>query len=466
MPFVSNVRRSGSVGSRFTPLALVATSLLGCAAAYGQATFPILFAAHNGNLEGSVSSFRIQEDGSLSFIQELVLGARASGEPANPGTNAYCISVSPKGKFLAISHATSFSTEERISIVQVAADGTLTSFANLSTYDSPLSLAWVNDTQLAVTRTRTSGNNNVLLYAFSEEARTITLSNFRNIPGFCSSLAVSAGGRYIACNDSPIGGGGAVHMFEVVGTMLEPRAYLGTNTGYAIGLGFSPDARHLYACGGSLQPYAVAGFDLQPDGSLFYMPNSPFSSPGASPKQAVASADGSKLYVGHGSDSTIVAMNIDSTTGELSTLQIAYDVGMQGSLGDIAAMEVFGRQMLFFTDKQTFDDTPTGVFSAEINPDGSLRIISERVPTQGIEPGDIAVWKPVVSACPADLDDGSGAGTSDGAVTIDDLLYFLPLFEAGDVAVDLDNGTGTGTPDDAVTVDDLLFFLVRFEAGC
>jgi hypothetical protein len=73
--------------------------------------------------------------------------------------------------------------------------------------------------------------------------------------------------------------------------------------------------------------------------------------------------------------------------------------------------------------------------------------------------------------CPADVDnDGvlSNGGTPDGAVTIDDLLYFLMGFEAGDVAVDLDNDgdPAVGTPDGAVTIDDLLFFLARFEGGC
>jgi hypothetical protein len=27
-------------------------------------------------------------------------------------------------------------------------------------------------------------------------------------------------------------------------------------------------------------------------------------------------------------------------------------------------------------------------------------------------------------------------------------------------------GTGTGTPDGGVTIDDLLYYLLRFEAGC
>jgi photosystem II stability/assembly factor-like uncharacterized protein len=68
--------------------------------------------------------------------------------------------------------------------------------------------------------------------------------------------------------------------------------------------------------------------------------------------------------------------------------------------------------------------------------------------------------------CPADLDDGSGTGTPDQGVTIDDLLYFLTAFGTGDPAADLDNGSGTGTPDGGVTIDDLIYYLTRFELGC
>ncbi len=69
-------------------------------------------------------------------------------------------------------------------------------------------------------------------------------------------------------------------------------------------------------------------------------------------------------------------------------------------------------------------------------------------------------------ACVADFDDGTGTGTPDGGVTIDDLIYYLGLFEAGDANADVDDGTGTGTPDLGVTIDDLIYYLTRFEAGC
>jgi hypothetical protein len=71
-----------------------------------------------------------------------------------------------------------------------------------------------------------------------------------------------------------------------------------------------------------------------------------------------------------------------------------------------------------------------------------------------------------VCYCPADLT--GVASTRDGAVNIDDLLFFLFTFEASDLRADLDNDgdPASGTPDNAVDVNDLLFFLARFEAGC
>jgi hypothetical protein len=69
-------------------------------------------------------------------------------------------------------------------------------------------------------------------------------------------------------------------------------------------------------------------------------------------------------------------------------------------------------------------------------------------------------------ACPADLDDGSGTGTSSGGVDVNDLLFFLSAFEAGTPAADLDDGSGSGIPEGNIDINDLLFFLARFAAGC
>lgn len=68
--------------------------------------------------------------------------------------------------------------------------------------------------------------------------------------------------------------------------------------------------------------------------------------------------------------------------------------------------------------------------------------------------------------CVADVDNGTGTGTPDRGVTIDDLLHYLFLFDAGDSAADVDDGSRTGTPDGGVTIEDLMYFLERYAAGC
>ncbi len=80
--------------------------------------------------------------------------------------------------------------------------------------------------------------------------------------------------------------------------------------------------------------------------------------------------------------------------------------------------------------------------------------------------GEVVSNTHTLTICPADLDDGSGLGTCDGGVTIDDLLYYLELFGDGGLLADLDDGSATGSRDGGVTIDDLLFFLQHFADGC
>lgn len=82
-----------------------------------------------------------------------------------------------------------------------------------------------------------------------------------------------------------------------------------------------------------------------------------------------------------------------------------------------------------------------------------------------VDGADIGAYY-AAGGCVADVDDGSGTGTCDGGVTIEDLLHYLALFDSGDVAADVDDGSATGTPDGGVTIEDLLYFLARFDAGC
>jgi hypothetical protein len=75
-------------------------------------------------------------------------------------------------------------------------------------------------------------------------------------------------------------------------------------------------------------------------------------------------------------------------------------------------------------------------------------------------------WAASAPGCPADFDDGSGGGIRDGAVGIEDLLYYLDRFAEGSLRADLDDGSNTGTHDGGVTIEDLLYFLDHFATGC
>lgn len=68
--------------------------------------------------------------------------------------------------------------------------------------------------------------------------------------------------------------------------------------------------------------------------------------------------------------------------------------------------------------------------------------------------------------CVADVDDGGGTGVPDGGVTIDDLIFYLQIFDNGDIRADVDDGSFTGGRDGGITIDDLLYYLFRFDSGC
>lgn len=80
--------------------------------------------------------------------------------------------------------------------------------------------------------------------------------------------------------------------------------------------------------------------------------------------------------------------------------------------------------------------------------------------------------------CCADVDDGSGTGAPDGAVNVDDLLYFLWNYAAGDAHIAVfcqcvnpppcfdDLGQPVDCCFDQAGFGPLLWFLIEFERGC
>lgn len=396
----------------------VLVAIFAASAALAQSKAPAIFVANNGNLEGSVSSLLLNGDGSLAFKEKLVLGSVPSTQFFHPGLNAYSISIAPNGRWLAVSHATASQTVEQISVLEVFEDASIALAFTFTTPDSPLDVEWVTDSLLAVTRTAVTGTNNVLLYAIEPEAGLVTLLDSAVSGGFNSAIAVHPSREMIFTQESTTN---TVRTFRIEDKSLVQLSTAFNGSVYTLGPGVSPDGTLLYTGGGiSAGGKMISGWTIDAQsGALTPIPGSPWTSPGQSPKQVVVSGDNSYAYVGHGTDATIRGFAIDED-GSLVNIGVMFDVGFQGSLGEIAV----SGELLFATDRDTLFDGQRGVYSFTIEEDGWLTQNGPLVDTQGVSPNSIAIWRPM-SGEPGNPADLNGDGVVDGA----DLGLLLAAWE-------------------------------------
>jgi len=405
------------------------------------------FVANNGNLEGSVSAFAFDASGQPVLVEKLVIGAKADFDDEEPGTNASSIALSPNGRWLAVGHATASNTVEQLTVIEVASDASLSLVAEFTTPDSPLDLQWISDSLLAVTATAFGGENLVITYEFNQDPAAPALTVVDQAPAgsFLTALADHPDGELVYANDSlqnrifalavdPAGG------LELVQT-------ISTSPVFPLGIEIASDGSLLFAFGGiSDGGDKVLAFEVGADGTLSPAAGSPFSSPGNSPKGGAVSPDTDLLFVAHGTDATIRSATI-APGGGLTFTQSSFDVGFQGSLGEVAVLG----DLLLATDNSTAIDDLAGLYALTYLPDGSFAPNGPIVDSGGVAPTEIAVWAGGAS-CPADCNE-------DGALTIQDFVCFQALFVAGDEAADV-NGDGT------LSVLDFIGFQTLFQSGC
>ncbi len=365
-------------------------TLLGAATASSQSAQRAVFVANNGNLEGSVSSFTFGADGVPQFVMKFVIGSRPNSQQYDPGTNAYGISLTPDGRFLAVSHTTSSTTVEQITILSVASDATLDLEAKFTTDDSPLDLQWLSNDTLAVTRTRVSGANQVIAYRFDPEAPALTEIDREDTGAFNTALVLHPVRPLLYAQDST---GFQIRTFNVNGDgTLALAGSTPTGGVYPIGPGITHSGAYVYSGGGiSGDGHRVSGFAVDDaSGVLVELAGSPFESPGASPKTAAATSDDKYLIVGHGTDATARTFAIDAETGSLTSTGHSFDVGLQGTLGDVAVLD----ELILITDNSTAIDGKMGLYAFTLAADGQFVANGDIVDSTGVAPTFMAVWAP------------------------------------------------------------------------
>jgi 6-phosphogluconolactonase (cycloisomerase 2 family) len=434
-----------------TPTRLVSALALSGAAglAAAQADFPAIFVANDGNLEGSVTSLRVEPDGSLSFVDRVITGTRPSTSQPCAGCNPVAIDLTPGGRFLATAHA-SGDAGENLTVYEVAPDGSLAVVDELLLAQGGLDILWITDDLIALPLTDLSSPNRVRLFRLDNDNELSEITSA--VSGtFLTSIALHPNRRWLYANDSF---NNTVRLFEIdaqAGT-LSLEQTIGIPV-FGVSLAIDPAGAHLYAAGGiSAGGNAFAGLAIDPaDGTLTQLPGSPFQSPGASPKGFAFTPDGAVLFVSHGTDATIQSFTL-APDGTPTFSGNAFDVGLQGTLQGMDTLD----GLLFAIDETTAIDGVDGAYSFATAPDGSFSPVTP-VPldTQGVSPGDVVAWAGADPSCnPSDLAEPFGV------LDLADIQAFIAGFLIQDPIADL------APPAGVFDLADLQAFIVAFTAGC
>jgi len=354
------------------------------AAANGQSTQPAAFVANNGNLEGSVSAFRVNVDGTLTFLNKQVIGTRVSGSDPCSGCNAYEISASPNGRWLATCHPAG--VVDGLSVLEVAPGGTVSLRLNLNIGDAGnLDVVWLDNEYMA-TIFSLAGTDEVRTYRWNCQANTLTPAHAYAAGGSTAYLAIDPSRSHLYANDST---NDVVIAYSIgAGGTLTPIDSDGTAPAFPLEITVSPNGEWLYGvCGISSSGNKILGFDVAGDGTLSALAGSPFVSPNTSTGRCAVSDNNQFLCISH-SNGVVRTFAIDGLTGTPTDTTFFFDVGTTGEVGAIAC----GGGFLFITDNFS---GPTGLYSFKIGTDGSLAMNGTLQSTTGIAPRGIATWVPI-----------------------------------------------------------------------
>ncbi|HEY6563105.1 MAG TPA: beta-propeller fold lactonase family protein [Pirellulaceae bacterium] len=361
--------------TRTTTLLYAAALLVGTRLADGQSLTPAVFVTNN--VGDSVTSFTVLPDGTLN---------RVSVTPSGDGPQT--VSLTPGGRFLAVANGTASTTTEELRIFAVNADATLSPRLTVLVSDSPLDAQWLNDEILTVTDTSAGGANSVQAFRYDSIMNSLTMVDTEPTGSFNTRLATTRTGGLLYANNTS--GTDSIFAFSATAggalTLIENEI---TDPVFAVDIAASRDGNFLYGASGiSGGGNSILGFAIDGAGQLTPLAASPFVSSGVSPKVIALRGDDRVLVAGHGTDATFRTFLRDPVSGGLVATSNMFDVGLQGTLGDLQIMG----DLLFVTDSSTATDGIAGLYSFRLNADGTFNQLGPILDTLGSRPEYIAPW--------------------------------------------------------------------------
>ena len=363
----------------------LAVAIIGVAEfSHAQSMQPAVFVTNN--VSDEITSFTVNNDGSLNRIGNFVTGE---------GPQA--ISLSPDGQYLAVGHGTISPTTEELRIFRVNSDATLSHLITRLVPDSPLDVQWNSDRILTVAHTDVPSS--VILFDYDGAANTLSQVDIEGSGDFTTSLDIARDGSLLFAQASF---SNRISSFGVDAsgdaTLIDAHS-MGSN--FAVAIKATNDGNFLYGAGGiSGDDRRIFGYSVDANGQIDDLPAGSYTSPGISPKVLGVTADDQVLVAGHGNDSTIRSFLRDTITGDLTATPHVFDVGSQGTLGDLQVMG----DLMFVTDESTVNDGVKGLYSFRINADGSFTQLGPLVDTLGTRPEYIAAWEGLATTLACDFD--------------------------------------------------------------
>lgn len=362
------------------------------------------------NQSGSVTSFRVANDGSLQI---------AGVYPAGPMPQD--CAISPDGKRLVVLNSNIMSTgPEVVSLFTINSDSTLKPVASSAT---------VGDASLAVSISRSG-------FALTTSTATDTISSFRLADSGLTPASNALAGAFplrplITPDSSMVICSGSVSPDDIVSYRLGSDgrltrlASVDIPSASAFGGVLHPSGRTLYVSTGQLN--SIRRYDINPaNGAMTFRDSTSIG--GNSVVELAMHPQGTWLFSAHVQSDEVRVTRINA---DGSLTPTPYSALIRSDVRDVTTNGRF----LFITDETQLGFAGPGVFVYRINNDtGEITSIGAPFGTSGLRPQYMALWSP--TECPGDADRNGIVNFADVTATLNNQGSAGPFGDAdfdGDV---------------------------------